>query len=194
LGATLLEEEVNEMSELEILRKGFIAFLDGLWWALRNTVGALSMYEGYMGGFKQLGQEAAETAGAKGPEAAARTAAETLRAIGLEVEQKGKEIDIKSCPLWNRILKRGLEYAFHIEEICYTPLLTGIGQKAGAKPVLVSSLRDSYLERVKLQYKLDKVKSSLDKGETSQAEYNKQRDMLEQSMARLPRTGRYRFE
>ena len=48
------------MSELEILRNGFIAFLDGLWWSLRNTVGALSMYEGYIGGFKQLGQEAAE--------------------------------------------------------------------------------------------------------------------------------------
>ena len=182
------------MSELEILRRGFIAFLDGLWWSLRNTVGALSMYEGYMGGFRQLGQEAAERAGAKGPEVAARTAAETLRAIGLEVEQKGKEIEIKSCPLWNRILQRGLEYGFHIEEICYTPLLTGIGQKAGAKPVLVSSLRDSHLERVKLQYKLDKAKSSLEKGETSQTEYNKQRDMLEQSMTRLPRTGRYRFE
>jgi len=194
LGATLLEKEVNEMSELEILRRGFIAFLDGLWWSLRNTVGALSMYEGYMGGFRQLGQEAAERAGAKGPEVAARTAAETLRAIGLEVEQKGKEIEIKSCPLWNRILQRGLEYGFHIEEICYTPLLTGIGQKAGAKPVLVSSLRDSHLERVKLQYKLDKAKSSLEKGETSQTEYNKQRDMLEQSMTRLPRTGRYRFE
>lgn len=182
------------MSELEILRKGFVAFLDGLWWSLRNNVGALSIYEGYIGGFKQLGQEAAEIAGAKGPEGAARTAAETLRAIGLEVDQKGKEIEIKSCPLWNRILQRGLEYAFHIEEICYTPLLTGIGQKAGTKPVLVSSLREAYLEKAKLQYKQERAKSSLEKGEISQAEYNKQRDMLEQSMAKLPRTGRYRFE
>jgi hypothetical protein len=182
------------MSELEILRKGFIAFLDGLWWSLRNTVGALSMYEGYIGGFKQLGQEAAEKAAVRGPEGAARTAAETLRAIGLEVDQKGKEIEIKSCPLWNRIIQRGLEYAFHIEEICYTPLLDGIGQKAGAKPVLVSSLRDAYLEKAKLQYKLERAKSSSVKGEISQAEYNKQRDMLEQSIAKLPRTGRYRFE
>jgi len=182
------------MSELEILRSGFIAFLDGLWWSLRNNVGALSMYEGYIGGFKQLGQEAAEKAESKGPDGAARTAAETLRAIGLEVDQKGREIEIRSCPLWNRILQRGLEYAFHIEEICYTPLLTGIGQKAGAKPVLVSSLRDAYLEKAKLQYKLDKAKLSSEKGEISQAEYNKQRDMLEQSMAKLQRTGRYRFE
>jgi len=182
------------MTELDIIRKGFIAFLDGLWWSLRNTVGALSMYEGYMGGFKQLGLEAADRAGAKGPEAAARTAAETLRAIGLDVEQKGKEIEIRSCPLWNRIIQRGLEYAFHIEEICYTPLLTGIGEKAGAKPVLIASLRTAHLEKAKLQYKLENAKSSLDKGQISQAEYNKQRDMLEQSMAKLPKTGRYRFE
>ena len=182
------------MGESDTLRKGFIAFLDGLWWSLRNTVGALSMYEGYMGGFKQLGQEAAEKAGAKGPEAAARAAVETLRAIGLDVEQKGKEIEIKSCPIWNRVLERGLEHAFHIDEICYTPLLAGIGEKAGARPILVWSLRTSHLERTKLQYKLEKAKSSLQKGEMPQAEYNKQRDMLEESMAKLPRTGRYRFQ
>jgi len=182
------------VTELDILRKGFIAFLEGLWWSLRNTVGALSMYEGYMGGFKQLGLEAADRTAAKGPEAAARTAAETLRAIGLDVEQKGKEIEIRSCPLWNRIIQRGLEYAFHIEEICYTPLLTGIGEKAGAKPVMIASLRTAHLEKAKLQYKLENAKSSLDKDQISQAEYNKQRDMLEQSMAKLPKTGRYRFE
>ena len=48
------------MSQLDILRKGFIAFLDGLWWGLRDNVGPLSMYEGYARGFQLMGAEKAE--------------------------------------------------------------------------------------------------------------------------------------
>ena len=47
------------MSGLDILQTGFIAFIDGLWWGLRENTGPLSMYDGYRGGFKQMGEEIA---------------------------------------------------------------------------------------------------------------------------------------
>jgi hypothetical protein len=86
---TALYEGGQEMSEIDILRKGFVAFIDGLWWGLRDNTGALSMYEGYSGGFRQMGKEVAETVGGKGPERASEIAGEILRAIGLDGERTG---------------------------------------------------------------------------------------------------------
>jgi hypothetical protein len=182
------------MSELDILRKGFIAFLDGLWWSLRDNVGALSIYEGYAGGFQQMGAEKAEADEAKGSEAAAKTAAELFSAIGLHVESNGKEVLVKSCPLWNRILERGLEYAFHVEEICWKPMLEGIGKKAGAKPVVEYSLRLIHLERTKAEYKKKKTKAAFEKGSLSREEYDIQVEALDQVLGKIPSEGRYRFD
>ena len=53
------------MTDLEILRTSFAAFIDGLWWGLRENTGPLSMYEGYSSGFKQIGTEIAEKSGGK---------------------------------------------------------------------------------------------------------------------------------
>ncbi len=182
------------MSELDILRKGFVAFLDGLWWGLRDNVGALSMYEGYAGGFRQMGAEKAAADGAKGPEAAARTATALFTAFGLEVELKGKEILVKSCPLWDRILERGLEYAFHVEEICWMPMLEGIGKKAGAKPQVESALRLAHLDRAKVDYKIGKAKATFDKGTITREDYDKQVEALDQVLGKIPSEGRYRFD
>jgi hypothetical protein len=193
MGEALQEGEIA-MNELETLRNGFVAFIDGLWWGLRDTVGALSMYEGYAGGFKQMGKEAAERAGAKGAEDAAKTAVDVLNAIGLEVAQDEKEIIVKSCPLWNRILERGLEYAFHVEEICWKPLLAGIGEIARAKPKMESALRLLYLEKAKADYKKGKAKTALEKGTISKEEYENQVAQLEQVLENLPIEGRYKFD
>lgn len=182
------------MSELEILRKGFVAFIDGLWWGLRDTVGALSMYEGYAGGFRQMGIEAAEKAEAKGAAEAAKTAVTVLNAIGLKVEQNEKEVIIKSCPIWDRILERGLEYAFHVEEICWKPLLEGIGEKARAKPRMESTLRLIHLEKAKVEYKKGKAKAAFEKGAISKEEYDNQVANLEGALQSLPKEGRYRFD
>ena len=181
------------MSELETLRNGFVAFVDGLWWGLRDTVGALSMYEGYAGGFRQMGKEAAEKAGAKGAVAAAKTAVDVLNAIGLTAVQEEKEVVVKSCPLWDRILERGLEYAFHVEEICWKPLLTGIGEVAGAKPRMETALRLVHLEKAKGDYKKGKAKLALEKGTISKEEYDTQVAQLNQVLENLPAEGRYRF-
>ncbi|MFW9967381.1 MAG: hypothetical protein ACFFEA_09525 [Candidatus Thorarchaeota archaeon] len=182
------------MSELDTLRKGFIAFLDGLWWSLRDNVGPLSMYEGYAAGFKQMGEEKAEADGARSPEAAAKTAAELFSAIGLDVEQEGTEVLVKACPLWDRILERGLEYAFHVEEICWKPMLAGIGGKAGANPIMESALRLIHLERAKAEHKKSKAKAALDRGAISKEEYDSQVDALEKVHLNIPSEGRYRFE
>ena len=182
------------MSELETLRKGFIAFLDGLWWGLRDNVGPLSMYEGYAAGFKQMGEEKAEADGAMSPEAAAKTAVELFSAIGLQVEQEGTEVLVKACPLWDRILERGLEYAFHIEEICWKPMLAGIGGKAGANPIMESDLRLIHLERAKAEHKKSKARAELDRGIISKEEYNSRVDALEKVHLKIPSVGRYRFE
>ncbi|MHA2386588.1 MAG: hypothetical protein ACXAEE_10315 [Candidatus Thorarchaeota archaeon] len=182
------------MGEIDILRKGFIAFLDGLWWGLRDNVGPLSMYEGYARGFRQMGSEKAEADGAKGPESAAKIAAELFSAIGLEVELKGKEVLVKSCPLWDRILERGLEYAFHVEEICWKPMLEGIGSKSGAKPIVESALRLIHLEKTKSDYKKGKAKAALGKGTISKEEYDNQISALDRILEKIASEGRYRFD
>lgn len=182
------------MSELETLRNGFVAFIDGLWWGLRDSVGALSMYEGFAGGFKQMGLEEARRASAKGAEAASGTAFKLFSAIGLKAKHEGKTIIIESCPLWNRILDRGLEYAFHIEEICWKPMLEGIGEVAGAKPYIESALRIIHLEKAKIDYKKGKARAALEKGALSKEEYDIQVASLEQALEKTPKVGRYRFD
>ncbi len=182
------------MTELDTLRRGVISLIDGMWWALRDSVGALSMHEGYSGGFKQMGAEFAERIGNKGAEGAAEMAADLFAAIGLDVERDGKAVIVKSCPVWNRILERGLEYAFHIEEICWKPMLEGIGEKAGARPIVESSLRIAHLERVRFDYKKGKAKAALEKGKISNKEYESRIASLEERLQQIPSQGLYRFE
>ncbi|MFX0045673.1 MAG: hypothetical protein ACFE8Z_07485 [Candidatus Hermodarchaeota archaeon] len=182
------------MAELDTLRKGIVSLLDGMWWALRDSVGALSMHEGYSGGFRQMGADFAESVGDTGAEGAARMAAELFASIGLDVEREGKAVLVKSCPIWNRILERGLEYSFHVEEICWKPMLEGIGEKAGAKPVVESSLRLAHLERGRLNHKMGKAKAALEKGKISKKDFESQIASFKQSLQQIPSQGRYRFE
>ena len=182
------------MTDLDILRIGFVAFVDGLWWGLRENTGPLSMYEGYSGGFKQMGEEIAEANGGKGPDAAAEIAGEIFRAIGMDVEVDKREIIVKSCPIWNRILERGLEFSFHIEKICWMPMLEGIGEKTGAKPEMESALRLAHIESTKVDYRKSKVKAALDKNQITKEEYDKEMVILDQRLVNTPTFGLYRFK
>ncbi len=182
------------MTELDTLRMSLVAFLDGLWWGLRDNVGALSMYEGYANGFRQIGREAAERVGERGPAAAARVAADVMRAMGLEVTQDANRVVIHSCPLWKRVLERGLEYAFHIEEICWMPLLRGIGERLGATPVCESDLRTAHLERAKIEYKIRRLEQDMERGKIQRDDFQRQKESLMDSMSRVPKTGVYRFD
>ena len=182
------------MTDLGILRSSFVAFVDGLWWGLRENTGPLSMYEGYSGGFKQMGLEFAEKSEGKGALDAAKVAGELFSAIGLDVEVDEKSIIVKKCPVWNRILERGLEFSFHVEEICWIPMLEGIGEKIGAKPEMETSLRLAHIEGAKLDYKKGKAKAALEKGQITKEEYDNQIVMLEQSIENAPTFGLYRFK
>lgn len=184
----------QEMSELETLRTSFVALLDGMWWGLRDNTGPLSMYEGYARGFKQMGLEIAEKSGGRSALAAAEMATKLFSAIGLDVELDEKSIIVKKCPVWNRILERGIEYAFHVEEICWMPMLEGIGEKTGAKPVMETSLRLAHIENSKVAYKRGKVKAALDNGQITKAQFDKEIVMLDEILANAPTFGRYRFK
>ncbi len=185
---------MKTMEDLNTLQEGFVAFLDGLWWGLRDTTGALSMHDGYSRGFKQIGREAAKRAGGSGPEAAAEIAASILTSIGQDLELKGTEIIVKRCPLWERVQERGLEYAFHIEEICWRPLLEGIGELTGTESMIENSLRLSHVAKSKIEYKKGKAKKALDAGSVSKEEYEAQTEALDKSLASISDHGHYRFE
>lgn len=182
------------MSDSGTLRKTFTTFIDGLLSSPRNSLGDRSWTDRHSSIFRQIGQGAAVRAEVKGAEAAARTAAEILRAMGFEVEQKGKEVVIKSSPAWERVLDRGLEYAAQVQDVCWTPLLKGIGERAGARVRAVTSLSLASMDKTGLEYRLKKAKQNRDKGAISIAEYYEQRDDLERSIASLPKTGQYEFE
>jgi hypothetical protein len=182
------------MNDLETLRTSFVALIDGLWWGLRDNTGPLSMHEGYARGFRQMGLEAAEKVDGKGPEIAAEIARHLLSAIGLDVEVNEKKVIVRSCPIWNRILERGLEYAFHIEEICWKPMLEGIGEKVGAKPTIETDLRLIYVEHSKVDYKKSKVKAALEKEQITKDDYENQIVMLDKSLEKIPEFGVYRFD
>lgn len=182
------------MNELNILRKSFVALLDGLWWGLRDNTGPLSMYEGYAQGFKQMGLEISEEVGGKGAQAAAEITGQLFGAIGLDIVVDEKTIIVKKCPVWDRILERGLEYAFHVEEICWMPMLEGIGEKTGSKPEMETSLRLAHIERAKVKHKKSKAKAALEKGRITKEEYDKEIVMLDKTLENAPTLGLYRFK
>ena len=182
------------MNELDILRTSFVAFLDGLWWGLRDNTGPLSMYEGYSRGFKQMGLELAEKSGGKGASSAAEIAGRLFTAIGLDVTVDDKSIIVKKCPVWNRILEQGLEYSFHVEKICWMPMLEGIGEKTGSTPEMETSLRLAHVEGAKVTYKKGKAKTALDRGQITKEEYDKEIVMLDKILERAPTLGLYRFK
>ena len=182
------------MENLEILRTGFVAFLDGLWWGLRDSTGALSMYDGYAGGFREIGKEIAKTSDEKGPEGATKVAADIFKAIGLEIEVDKTKIIVKSCPIWNRILNRGLEYSFHVETICWKPMFEGIGEIMHASPEVKSSLRLAYIAKSKAEYKKKKAKAQLDGNTITQAEYSKLVQDVDAALNKQSKFGEYSFK
>ncbi|MHA2263764.1 MAG: hypothetical protein ACXAEN_15310 [Candidatus Thorarchaeota archaeon] len=182
------------MTELETLQKGIVSLLDGLWWGLRGSVGPLSMNEGYSRGFRQMGLETAERVGGSGPKEAAKIACDLFKAIGLDVEPKGSEILISSCPFWDRILERGLEYSLHVEEICWMPMLEGIAEKTGTRAFTNQSLRLAHIEKAKVDNKKGKAKAAHESGTITDDEYNAQIAALEKQQKKIQEKGHYRFE
>jgi hypothetical protein len=104
--------------------------------------------------------------------------------LGREVQRQGDTIRVISCPLWNRIKERGLEYAYHCEEFASAPLLAGLKDALGLHEVKVeTSLRLAHLERARLEYKLSQLKGAA----SNDSAAKKQRTELEEQLKQLPR-------
>ncbi len=80
------------------------------------------------------------------------------------------------------------------EEICWMPMLEGIGEKIGAKPEMVTALRLTHIESAKVEYKKGKAKIALDGGKITEQEYNKEIAKLDQSLTTIPKFGQYVFK
>ncbi len=101
---------------------------------------------------------------------------------------------VSECPLWNRILQKGLEFSFHVEEICWKPLLEGIGEKTGAKASCITSLRLNHIAKSKTDYKKGKAKKALERGDMSQEDFDQMVKRLDSDVTKIPTTGQYRFQ
>ena len=175
--------EDKRMEALPSLQKFVVAWMDELWWSMRDRVGALSIIECLQNSWRTGGREIGMLAKQQGLPAA--TAVESvLSMLGREVQRQDDTIRVLACPLWNRIKERGLEYAFHCEEFASAPLLAGLKDALGLREVKVeTSLRLAYLDRAKLEYKLSQLKAAA----SGDAGAKKQRAELEEQLKQLPK-------
>jgi len=154
--------------------------MDELWWSMRDRVGALSMIECLANSWQAAGREVGEMLRREGasPSDAARL---ILEMLGKKVDSGGDTLQVSSCPLWDRILEKGLEYAFRCEEFACTPLMKGLVETLGGKDAKVElSLRQVHVERAKLKYKLSKLAAA------EGPEVKEMRDELERKLSQLP--------
>jgi len=173
----------DPMEALPALQKLLVAWMDELWWSMRDRVGALSIIECLQNSWRAGGREIGEIAKQQGLSSTATVEA-VLSMLGREVQLQGNTIRVLACPLWNRIKERGLEYAFHCEEFASAPLLAGLKDALGLREVKVeTSLRLAYLERAKLEYKLSQLKGSA----SGDLGAKKQRAELEEQLKQLPK-------
>ena len=174
--------EKNRIEALPALQKFLVAWMDELWWSMRDRVGALSIIECLQNSWRTGGREIGEVTKRQGLSAPAAVEA-ALSMLGRETRVQGTTIRVLACPLWSRLKERGLEYAFHCEEFASAPLLTGLKEALGLREVKVeTSLRLAYLERARLEYKLSQLK-----GTASDASAKKERAELEEQLKRLPK-------
>ena len=169
------------MDQLSLMQRFVIAWMDELWWSMRDRVGALSIIECLQNSWRAAGREVGEFLQQEGlsPTAAAKMMFEVL---GRKVSTKNGELLVSSCPFWNRIKERGLEYALRCEEFTCAPLLEGLKEAMKAEEARVDiSIRQVHVERAKLEYKLSKLAVS------TNPQAGAQRAKLEQQLANLPK-------
>lgn len=169
------------MDVLNALQKFVVAWMDELWWSMRDRVGALSMIECLANSWQVAGREVGELARRNGLKPVAAVA-EALSMLGRDVNAEDYTVQVAKCPLLDRILERGLEYASKCEEFACMPFLAGMKEALSAKKMVVEkSLRSVYVERARLKYKLSKLKAA----DASDPAIKEQRAKLEQLLKQL---------
>ena len=147
------------MDQFKTLQEFIVAWMDELWWSMRDRVGALSMIESLQNSWQAAGRKVGEIA--KTEETKIVKTVETAHSmLGRTVAIDNNTVRVTSCPIWDRILEGNLEYGLRCEEFICTPFIDGIKDALGAKQALVeTNLRLEHLARTKLEYKLTKLKA-----------------------------------
>lgn len=169
------------MDQFKTLQEFIVAWMDELWWSMRDRVGALSMIESFQNSWQAAGRKVGEIA--KTERMNIVNTVETAHSmLGRTVKIDNNTVRVTSCPIWDRILGGNLEYGLRCEEFICAPFLTGIKEELGAKQAIVeTNLRLAHVARTKLEYKLGKLKaanSSDSKIHTQIAEVEKQLNNL----------------
>ncbi|MFW9830516.1 MAG: hypothetical protein ACFFD8_01895 [Candidatus Thorarchaeota archaeon] len=147
------------MDQFKILQKFIVAWMDELWWSMRDRVGALSMIESIQNSWNAAGRKVGEIAKAEGL-GVVKTVELSHSILGRIVTVKNDSVLVSSCPFWDRILDGNLEYGLRCEEFICAPFLLGIKDAFNAKEVQVeTNLRLAHVAKAKLEYKLNKLRA-----------------------------------
>ena len=172
------------MDQFKTLQQFIVAWMDELWYSMRDRVGPLSMIECLQNSWQAAGRKVGELAKAEG---LSITQAVEIghQMLGRPTTIEGNTVTTTACPIWNRILAGNLEYGLRCEEFICAPYITGMKEVLGAKEAIVeTNLRLAHVKRANLEYKLSKLNSV--KSEDSRVE--KERQVLQAQLDQLPKT------
>ncbi|MFX1317537.1 MAG: hypothetical protein ACFE9D_00240 [Promethearchaeota archaeon] len=148
------------MDQFKTLQEFIIAWMDELWWSMRDRVGALSMIDILQSSWKAAGQKVGAIGKTEGLPIL-NTVEEAHSIFGRTVNVNNNTVRVTTCPIWDRILAGKLEYGLRCEEFVCAPYLSGIKDAMSAKEATVeTNLRLAHVARVRLEYKLNKLKSA----------------------------------
>ncbi len=171
------------MDQFKILQEFITAWMDELWWSMRDRVGALSIIESLQNSWQVAGRKVGELAKVEGM-SILKTVETGNAMFGRSVKTTKDTVIVTKCPIWDRILKGNLEYGLRCEEFICAPYLTGIKDALGAKEAKVeTNLRLDQVSRARLEYKISKLKAA----SSSNTKIKTQITELEKQLANLPK-------
>ncbi len=170
------------MDQFKTLQEFIVAWMDELWWSMRDRVGALSIIESLQNSWQAAGRKVGEIA--KDESFNIIKTVETGHSMfGRTVKVENNTVLVTTCPIWDRILAGQLEYGLRCEEFICAPYLTGIKDALGAKEATVeTNLRLAHVARARLEYKLTKLKAANAADSKVQAQITE----LEKQLSQLP--------
>jgi hypothetical protein len=171
------------MDQFKALQEFIVAWMDELWYSMRDRVGALSIIESLQNSWKAAGRKVGEIAKNEGL-SLIDTVETGHRMLGRLVTIEGNVVVATACPIWDRILAGNLEYGLRCEEFICAPYLAGMKEALGAKEARVeTNLRLVHIKRANLEYKLSKLKAQ----ESDHPSAKKKRQDLQEQLDKLPK-------
>jgi len=172
------------MDQFKTLQQFIVAWMDELWYSMRDRVGALSIIESLQNSWQAAGRKVGELAKAEGL-SITQTVETGHQMLGRPATIEGNIVTTTACPIWDRILAGKLEYGLRCEEFICAPYLAGMKEALGSKETVVeTNLRLAHVKRVNLEYKLSKLKNR----EFEDPSVDKERQDLQKQLDQLPKT------